>query len=146
MTLIDLAHKLRPIIEQAAQSLDDATALEAPTLFKHWTAGEAVTEGGRRYYPATGKLYKAVTAHTTQADWTPDITPALWAAVSLHQSGNAANPIDAARGMEYEYGKYYCDPEDNKIYICRRGDAVGTITLQYLPHELIGQYFEEVEI
>lgn len=25
------------------------------------------------------ELYKCVQAHTTQSDWTPDITPALWA-------------------------------------------------------------------
>ena len=32
MTLKELAVKLRPIIEQAAQSLDDGTALEAVAL------------------------------------------------------------------------------------------------------------------
>jgi len=43
--------------------------------------------------------------------------------------------------MEYEYGKYYLDPEDGKIYLCQYGDATGTVILQYLPHELIGIYF-----
>ena len=52
-------------------------------------------------------------------------------------------PFPAARGMEYEYGKYYLDPEDEKTYLCKRGEETGTIVLQYLPHELIGQYFEE---
>lgn len=43
------------------------------------------------------------------------------------------------------YGKYYRDPEDSKLYLCKRiGEAEGgKIVLQYLPHELIGQYFEE---
>ena len=54
------------------------------------------------------------------------------------------DPIPAARGMEYEYGKYYLDPEDGKTYLCKRGDETGSIVLYYLPHELIGQYFEEV--
>ena len=48
----------------------------------------------------------------------------------------------ALRGIEYEYGKYYLDPEDEKTYLCKRGEETGTIVLQYLPHELIGQYFE----
>ena len=44
--------------------------------------------------------------------------------------------------MEYTYGLYYRDPEDNLIYLCERtGEAEGgKITLQYLPHELVGQY------
>lgn len=54
--------------------------------------------------------------------------------------------ITAARGMEYVYGQKYLDPEDSKIYICKRtGEADGgKVTLQYLPHELVGQYFELV--
>lgn len=50
----------------------------------------------------------------------------------------------AERGMEYVYGQKYLDPEDGQIYVCKRqGEAdSGKITLHYLPHELIGQYFE----
>ena len=48
--------------------------------------------------------------------------------------------------MEYQYGLYYLDPEDSKLYLCKRtGEAEGgKVILQYLPHELIGQYFEEM--
>ena len=53
-------------------------------------------------------------------------------------------PFPAARGMEYEYGKHYLDTEDGKTYLCKRGEETGSIVLYYLPHELIGQYFEEV--
>lgn len=41
-----------------------------------WIANEPVWVGTRRLY--AGKLYEATTEHTTQADWTPDATPALW--------------------------------------------------------------------
>lgn len=60
--------------------------------------------------------------------------------------GSQENPITAARGMTYTYGLYYLDPEDSKIYQCKRtGEADGgTVELQYLPHELVGQYFVEV--
>ena len=49
-------------------------------------------------------------------------------------------------GMEYEYGKYYLDSEDGKTYLCERtGEAAGgKIVLQYLPHELVGNYFKAV--
>ena len=44
---------------------------------KHeWKAGEAVVIGDRRYY--NGVWYTCLQAHTTQADWTPDVTAALW--------------------------------------------------------------------
>ena len=42
-----------------------------------WKAGIAVAIGD--VYAYTDKnLYRCVQAHTTQSDWTPNITPALW--------------------------------------------------------------------
>ena len=84
--------------------------------------------------------------HTSQADYTPDKTPNLWTIINVDHAGTQADPIPAARGMEYEYGKYYLDGEDGKTYKCERiGEAAGgKIVLQYLPHELAGQYFTEV--
>ena len=140
------AYAMRAVIEDSVTALDDETAATVPSLFTPWTVGEAVEVGGRRY-DAT-RLYKVVQAHTTQADWTPDVTPALWAVLGdPGEAGTIDDPITASRGMEYEYGKYYFDPEDGKTYLCERiGEAEGgKIILQYLPHELIGQYFSAAE-
>lgn len=41
-----------------------------------WKVGEAVVVGDRRYY--NNIWYICLQAHTTQADWTPNIVPALW--------------------------------------------------------------------
>jgi len=49
-------------------------------LYDPWIADEAVAVGDIRSYD--GKLYKVVQAHTTQADWTPDATPALWTEIA----------------------------------------------------------------
>lgn len=62
----------------------------------------------------------------------------------LNGAGTIDDPIPAARGMDYTYGLYYLDTEDGKTYLCKRGEETGSIVLYYLPHELIGQYFEEV--
>ena len=140
------AYAMRAVIEESVTALDDETAATVPSLFPPWKPGEAVNVGDRRYYAP--RLYKVIQAHTTQADWTPDITPALWAVLGdPGQAGTIDDPITAARGMEYEYGKYYFDPEDGKTYLCERiGEAEGgKIILQYLPHELIGQYFSAAE-
>ena len=138
------AVELRPIIEQAAVSLSDGEAASVPELITAWAYPVAYAEGDRRSYG--GKVYKCRQAHTSQADWTPDKTPALWAVIDAEHAGTQDDPIPASRGMEYEYGKYYLDGEDGKVYLCERtGEAAGgKITLQYLPHELIGNYFKAV--
>lgn len=136
------AVKLRPIIEQAAVSLSDGEAASVPELITAWAYPVDYAEGDRRSHG--GKVYKCRQAHTSQADWTPDKTPALWAVIDAEHAGTQDDPIPAARGMEYEYGKYYLDNEDGKVYLCERtGEAAGgKITLQYLPHELAGNYFK----
>ena len=138
------AKQLRQLIEYLAVTLDDETALTGVELFPMWAIGRAYAVDDRVQH--NGTLYKCVQAHTSQADWTPDKTPALWAVVSKGQTGTVDDPIDAARGMEYTYGLYYKDPDDGKTYICERtGEpSGGTVVLQFLPHELIGLYFEEV--
>ena len=73
------AIKIRQAIEQGANSPPADVALEVPELFKKWVAGEAVKLNEVRQY--NGILYKILQPHTTQADWTPDITPALWKVV-----------------------------------------------------------------
>lgn len=68
--------KLRKLIEKASASLDDSDALDAPALFPAWANGKAYALNDRVRYGE--KLYKCVQAHTSQSDWTPDATPALW--------------------------------------------------------------------
>ena len=138
------AVELRPIIEQAAVSLSDGEAATVPELITAWAYPVDYAEGDRRSYG--GKVHKCRQAHTSQADWTPDKTPALWAVIDAEHAGTQDDPIPASRGMEYEYGKYYLDSEDGKTYKCERtGEAAGgKIVLQYLPHELVGNYFTAV--
>ena len=71
----------RNLIEKAAGSLADEDALEVPMLFPRWKADVAYAAGDRVYYEGT--LYKVLIAHTSQADWTPDIAPSLFAEVLI---------------------------------------------------------------
>ena len=138
------AVELRPIIEQAAVSLSDGEAATVPELITAWAYPVAYAEGDRRSYG--GRVYKCRQAHTSQEGWKPSATPALWVVIDVTHAGTQDDPIPASRGMEYEYGKYYLDSEDGKTYKCERtGEAVGgKIVLQYLPHELVGNYFTAV--
>lgn len=138
------AARLRPMIEAAATSLPDSDAAKAVELFPSWAYPVSYVEGNR--VSDGGKLYKCRQAHTSQEGWKPAKTPALWVVIDVDHAGTQDDPIPASRGMEYEYGKYYLDSEDGKTYKCERiGEAAGgKIVLQYLPHELVGNYFTEV--
>lgn len=80
MTPQERARQLRPIIEKAAESLPDEDALEAVELFPVWATDTSYTSDERVSYG--DKLYRCVQSHTSQADWTPDATPALWTEVA----------------------------------------------------------------
>lgn len=147
------AAELRPVIEQASASLSDGEAAKSPELFPRWAdhIGETVKPGDRRSdMDESGVLHvyrvNKGQGHTTQENWPPHSTPAMWTIINVDHAGTQDDPIPASRGMEYEYGKYYLDGEDGKTYKCERTgeQAGGKITLQYLPHELVGNYFKAV--
>ena len=146
--ILQQAQAIRASMDAAAIVLTDEQAVKAPRLYPTWAAGLTVKAGDRLYYPGTDKLYKVRDGkgHTTQSDWTPDVTPDLYSVVDVAHAGTIETPIPAARGMEYTYGLYYLDEEDGNTYLCQRtGEAAGgTIVLQYMPHELIGNYFTAV--
>lgn len=81
MTLKELALKLWPYIEAAAQKLDDTTALEAVELFPAWKADTQYATGQRVRF--SGTLYLILQDHTSQSDWTPDVAPSLYARVLI---------------------------------------------------------------
>ena len=57
--------------------IDEVTATEHIDVFAEWEPNVQYTIGALRTYDSV--LYKCVQAHTSQADWTPPATPALWA-------------------------------------------------------------------
>lgn len=130
-------------LKRAADVVDDNTASEAMSLYPLWETGIHVSIGERKVY--MGRLYKCRMAHTTQADWSPDFTPSMWTAIDISHTGTFDDPIPAVSGMEYIKGKYYI--EAGTVFIMNRpGMAEGeSIVLQYLPSDLVGQYFEVVQ-
>ena len=71
--------KLRDLIVKAAASLSDTDALSGIELFDPWAADTSYEVGDRVRYE--GQLYKCLTAHTSQAQWTPPDAPSLWVRV-----------------------------------------------------------------
>lgn len=121
MTLTELAKKLRPLIEQAAQSFTDETALEAVSLFPSWQSGIDYTVGQRVRY--NGVLYSVLQAHTSQDTWQPDVAVSLFAKVLIpdpdvvpewEQPGNT-NPYMTGDRVLFE-GTVYESLIDNNVW------------------------------
>lgn len=77
----------------ARLTVDDETALTGKELYPVWAENISVSVNDRYQY--NNKLYKCVQAHTTQADWAPDKTPALWVEVSLDEFPEWRQPAGA---------------------------------------------------
>lgn len=78
--LFDKVSALKNAQTTASAALPDDIAIDCLVIFPAWENGSVYAVGDRVQY--NGKLYKCVQAHTAQADWTPDITPALWTEVA----------------------------------------------------------------
>ena len=87
------AKQLRQLIEQLAVTLDDDTALTGVELFPAWVVGKAYAVNDRAQY--NGTLYKCIQAHTSQSDWMPSATPALWKTVSVDEYPEWVQPTGA---------------------------------------------------
>lgn len=119
MTYTERARALRPYIEKAAISLTDEDALQAVELFPQWVVGHTYAVDERLQY--NGVLYRVVQAHTSQADWTPDITPALFVVVSLDEWPEFVQPTGAhdayKKGDKVTFnGKHYISLIDANVY------------------------------
>ena len=106
-------------IETAASTMTDETALTAVELFPVWEDGKAYAVSDRVQHDSM--LYKCVQAHTSQADWAPDATPALWVVVSIDEYPEWVPPTGAHdaynTGDKVSYnGKHYVCTIDANTY------------------------------
>jgi len=104
-------------IETAASTMTDATALTAVELFPMWAIGKAYAVNDRAQY--NGTLYKCIQAHTSQSDWMPSATPALWKTVSLDEYPEWVQPTGAHDAynigdkVTYNGQRYVCTSDAN---------------------------------
>lgn len=113
------AKHLRALIEQLAVTLNDETALTGIQLFPMWKSEEEYAVNDRVQY--SSKLYKCIQAHTSQNDWTPDATPALWVVVSIEEWPEWIQPTGAhdayAKGAKVTHnGKHWINTLDANSY------------------------------
>lgn len=109
------ARRLRPLIEKAAISLPDEDALEAVELFPVWATGVSYAADERVSY--ADKLYRCVQSHTSQTDWTPDATPALWTEVAKPGEIPVWKQPTGAQDAYMRGDKVHYPGKDDPVYI-----------------------------
>lgn len=91
MNRLQAAEQFRKALQMFAASLSDEKAMEVATIYDPWVEGKAYSVGEFVTYGENSvgdpQLYKVAQAHTSQADWKPDITPALYVAIGLDEKG-----------------------------------------------------------
>ena len=97
----------------------DEQALAVPALYPAWRSGVDYAVGIRVLY--NGTLYKVLTAHTSQDDWTPDVAPSLFAKVLIPdetivpewQQPDSTNPYSAGDKVTHNSKTWVSDIDNN---------------------------------
>jgi len=91
MNRLQAAEQIRKALQMFSVLLTDEQAMEVVAVFDPWEIGRKYDDGNILTYGINGvgdpQLYKVVQSHTAQADWTPELTPALYAAIGLDDAG-----------------------------------------------------------
>lgn len=122
MTLVELARQLRPLIEKAAISLDDADALKGVQLYPTWS-GKGITYEKDMRINYENVLYRVLQTHVSQEAWTPVAAPSLFAKVLIPdptvipdwEQPDSTNPYMIGDKVRFE-GKIYESVIDNNIW------------------------------
>lgn len=92
MNRLMAAEQLRRALQLFTATLSEDKALEIASVYPAWETTRAYAVGDIVSYGTNPvgdpQLYKVVQAHTSQADWTPDATPALYDAFGLDDAGH----------------------------------------------------------
>ena len=80
-------HKVAKMV--ASEVTDDAKALAIQEFYDVWEVGVKYEVG--TYIRYEGVLYKVITAHTSQSDWTPTSASSLFAKVLTDPTGETIN-------------------------------------------------------
>ena len=106
----------------ANQVTDDVVALSIQEFYDIWTVGVLYPVG--RYITHNDILYKVLTEHTSQTDWTPDVSPSLFAKVLIDPTGetipewvqpDSTNAYMTGDKVTYE-GVVYESTIDNNVW------------------------------
>ena len=87
------AKEIRKAIDTFAVNQSNKTLIDNKAAFEFWRAG--INAEKDKIYRYGEDIYKCIQSHTTQDDWTPDKTPALFTKISLEEFPQWVQPTGA---------------------------------------------------
>lgn len=115
------AKKILEALVTLRESATDEQALAAPSLYPTWREGVEYKVGARVLY--NDILYKVLTDHTSQVDWTPDAAPSLFTEVLIPDANvipeweqpDSTNPYMKDDKVAHD-GKTWVSTVDNNVW------------------------------
>lgn len=141
---LEAALRVKPILQKAAQSLNDADALQVRGIYPTWAElvelGSVTAEAGYKF-AHDGRLYKCVNANPTfQESWIPgEGTESIYTRIDETHAGTLEDPIPYEGNMELVNGLYYS--QGGVTYKCIRDTG---IPVHNALADLVGIYVETV--
>ena len=91
MNKLQALEQMRKALQMFAATLNEEQAMEIAYVYDSWTIDKSYAVGDYLIYGENNvgdpQLYKVVQAHTSQANWTPDIALSLYDAIGLDDFG-----------------------------------------------------------
>lgn len=89
--MLQRAEQTRKALQMFTASLSDEQAMEIATLYDEWQANKKLVAGTILSFGTNSvgdpQLYRVVQNHTSQEDWLPNETPALYTVIGLTAEG-----------------------------------------------------------
>ena len=119
MTRIEAEKIIKAFVKLRELATDDMS-LQVPEIYPTWREGIAYTTNTRILYNEV--LYKVLLDHTSQADWTPEVAPSLFAKVLTSETEilewvqpDSTNPYMKGDKVTHN-GKVWVSTIDNNIW------------------------------
>ena len=120
------AEEIRKAIDTFAKKQTVETLIDNKAAFEWWRPGIAAEKD--KIYRFGDDLYRCIQPHTTQDDWTPDKTPALFVKISLEEYPQWRQPTGAHDAYNKgdkvsDEGKHWISEIDGNVW--KPGTVVG---------------------
>lgn len=119
MTRIEAEKIIKAFVKLRELATDDMS-LQVPEIYPTWREGIAYTTNTRILYNEV--LYKVLLDHTSQADWTPEVAPSLFAKVLTSETEilewvqpDSTNPYMKGDKVTHN-GKVWISTIDNNVW------------------------------
>lgn len=100
------------LIDEMVEKVGDETAA---LFFDAWVTDHAYKLNDRVSY--NGLVYRCVQSHTSQADWTPDVVPALWTRIKADPEPSEPEEWVQPTGAQDAYAKGDKVKHNGKVWV-----------------------------